>query len=109
MGFLTKGFILNDQEKPKVALDLTSSIGALYGPYAFGVIALLTIWFSIVKPELNTNRLDYDAHRELINQLGEMYNSQSQIAKTMERTAEVMSATSTILKQTIERSHDVNK
>lgn len=27
-----------------------------YGPFAFGMVALLTLWFSIVRPELEASR-----------------------------------------------------
>ena len=85
-------------------LNLTS-IGTLYGPYAFGVIALLTIWFSIVKPELDRNRLDYESYRELVTQLEQIYHSQAQIARSLEQTAETMSATAVILENTMEKAH----
>ena len=40
-----------------------------YGPYAFGVISLLIVWFSIVKPELNARRIDADAFSSAASQM----------------------------------------
>jgi len=32
-------------------------LGQVYGPYAFGVISLIAIWFTVIKPTLETNRV----------------------------------------------------
>ncbi len=40
-------------------------IGA-YGQTAFGLVALLVIWYLIVRPELARNRLDWDKQQAVV-------------------------------------------
>ena len=86
-----------------------TNIGQLYGPYAFGVVALLTIWFSIVKPELSTRQIDYENQAELVSQLREIHRSQADTSKALESVAESLSATATVLQKTVETIHDLGK
>lgn len=68
----------------------------IYGPYAFGLISVLLIWFWIVKPELDTRTLDF----QHLNQIVDM---QGQIVSGMEDTARTMEVTATILERTVDR------
>jgi len=47
-----------------------------YGPYAFGLISLLIMWYVIVAPELARNRVQFDQLQSL--------------AETMRDTAEII-------------------
>lgn len=70
-------------------------IADVYGPYAFGVVSLLTIWFAIVKPELDQRAIDFATQSELIR-------SQEQIARTLSGTAESMAVTAKSMAVTAE-------
>lgn len=64
-----------------MSAEVVKAIGERYGPYAFGLVSLLVVWFSIVDPTLKANRVDIDAVRELANK-------QSETAVLLARTAE---------------------
>ena len=76
------------------AVELFSSV---YGPYAFGVVALLLIWFTIVRPELAARSVDYEEQATIVQQ-------QKQIAETMSDTADTMADTVKTLKWVVEQN-----
>lgn len=76
-------------EQLKTALRIADG----YGPYAFGVVAFLTIWFLVCKPELDQRLVDYGTHIELIR-------AQEQIARTLSATADSMALTAEVLEET---------
>lgn len=61
--------------------SLVRLLGVTYGPYAFGLISLLVVWYSIVAPTLATNRVDVDAFREVSEQLRDTAASVAQSAR----------------------------
>lgn len=61
--------------------SLLRLLGATYGPYAFGLISLLVVWYSIVAPTLANNRVDVEAFREITTQLRDTSASVAQSAK----------------------------
>ena len=65
-----------------------------YGPYAFGVVSLLTIWFLIVAPELRNRQMDFSKQMEVIQQ-------QKELAETMRATASTMQITASSLEVTV--------
>ena len=56
-----------------------------YGPYAFGLISLVIMWFAIVQPELRANRIDHDANAQLVQQMREVSNTMLQTSRILER------------------------
>lgn len=52
---------------------------AVYGPYAFGVVSLLLIWYTIVRPELANNRISTVEIRSISD-------TQRQTAQILDRT-----------------------
>jgi hypothetical protein len=73
-------------------------LATTYGPYAFGVISLLIVWFSIVKPELQRSVLDFQAMQTVTTELkvvqdisAKVSSQQQATADTMQRTAELLS------------------
>lgn len=40
-----------------------------YGPYAFGVASLLIIWTTIVSPQLEATKVNYEAHQRVVDQM----------------------------------------
>jgi hypothetical protein len=67
-----------------------------YGPYAFGVLALLVIWFTVVAPELKAARVDTKA-------MGSIATMQQKTADTLERAISAQQATSHVLDKLTER------
>lgn len=78
----------NQLSKHPVELIMTA-----YGPYAFGVVSLLTIWFLIVAPELRNRQVDFHKQMEILQQ-------QKELAETMRATAATMQITATSLEAT---------
>jgi hypothetical protein len=68
----------------------------IYGPYAFGLVSILLIWFFIVGPELDRKELDFEKQAEIVE-------SMKDIASTMRSTARSNEVTATMLNRTIER------
>lgn len=64
--------------------------GERYGPYAFGLLSLLLIWFIIVRPELEGNRVNFTRQEALVEQMRVIMIEQVKTADTLERTAEVL-------------------
>lgn len=58
-----------------------------YGPYGFGVAALLLIWFLIVGPELERSKTDYTEFNKGAKLLYDTSNTLETTARVMERTA----------------------
>lgn len=61
--------------------DAIRAFGDRYGPYAFGIISLLIIWFAIVRPVIEANRVD-------TSQLKEIAARQAETAMLLNKTAD---------------------
>lgn len=64
-----------------MSIETVKLIGDRYGPYGFGLVSLLVVWFAIVAPTLDNNRIDTGA-------LKEVANKQAETAILLARTAE---------------------
>ena len=91
----------NGEAKHSTPSSVASLLATHYGPYAFGVVSLLVIWFSIVKPELDSRQINFKAHNETLQMLGEQTRIQQDTARTM------LSASQT-LERIIERLDKTN-
>ena len=79
--------IANEKHSPEITLTgWMSIIGSQYGPYAFGIVSLMTIWFFIVGPELTARRIDYDMNLKVIEQLQNLQLSMQQTQIVMQQT-----------------------
>lgn len=92
---------MNDAKGTAVQ-SLFGTIGSQYGPYAFGVLSLLLIWFTIVKPELDTRAIDLRSHAELVK-------AQHEVVSAMNSTAQTMSATAIVLERTVDKLEAVRQ
>ena len=70
--------------------DAVESIIKAYGPFSFGIVSLLVIWFSIISPELNRKQLDFETYSALIKQHQQQNQQLELIARTIHDTALVM-------------------
>ena len=93
------GMIQMPPSKPSSVL----TYGHQYGPYAFGVVSLLILWFAIMKPELDRNKIDYDRNEKIATQQAEIATHQETIAASMEKTATTLEMTAKILERTIDK------
>ena len=84
-----------EEQGNQMSLNWAKVINSTYGPYAFGVVALMVVWFFIVKPELDTRQIDLKTHQEIV----EKQREQSQ---TMERTSHTMKDAVTIQERVVE-------
>jgi hypothetical protein len=62
----------------------------VYGPYAFGVVSLLIVWYTIVAPQLDRQSVDYEKNERHIESLRSVASSMEAISRSMERTAVVL-------------------
>jgi hypothetical protein len=62
----------------------------VYGPYAFGVVSLLIVWYTIVAPQLDRQAIDYEKNERHIEALRGVASSMEAISRSMERTAVVL-------------------
>lgn len=59
--------------------------GKQYGPYAFGVISLLVIWFAVVQPELRATRTDAQTNLKVAETLREVVLRLEKIVERLDR------------------------
>lgn len=89
--------ILNAESPRMTRAKLIERYMTVYGPYAFGVVSLLVIWFTIVRPELARNQLDFDRQQSIVDTQREIASTQKQTAETLDRTAARLEAVTTRL------------
>ena len=79
----TSDTVLNHQR-------LIQLLSTVYGPYAFGMVSLLIIWYTIVSPQLERQAIDYEKNEKAIEALRGVASSMEGISRSMERTAIVL-------------------
>jgi hypothetical protein len=62
-------------------------LATVYGPYAFGMISLLIIWFTIVAPQLTRQAVDYQKNETIVDSLKSVAVTVETAARSLERTA----------------------
>jgi hypothetical protein len=72
-----------DQNRLVMEQSLIRTLNSAYGPYAFGVVSLLLIWFTIVRPELQANKLDFDAFQKTLTTMQNISTQQEAISQTL--------------------------
>lgn len=80
----------DEQEEKLLSSRIFQLMSTVYGPYAFGIISLLIIWFTIVGPQLDRQAIDFERNENAIETLQEVGRSMDQVARSMERTAVVL-------------------
>ena len=88
-----------------MTLDAAKKLGEIYGPYAFGMISLVLLWFSILRPELDRTRANHEesaaviqAVRDVTANMGRQSDSMIRQSESMERTAIILEAVASQLK-----------
>ena len=77
-------------EVPASAKEAVESLVKVYGPFAFGIVSLLVIWFSIISPELNRKQLDFETYSGLIKQHQTENQQTETIARALHDTAIIL-------------------
>jgi hypothetical protein len=83
-----------------VTIEAVKDYADRYGPFAFGVLSLLLIWFAVVKPELNRRDLDFDQMNALLGQQKAIVDSMQRISDNQTVTAKLMERTANTLTHT---------
>lgn len=78
------------QESQDMQTKLFHLLATVYGPYAFGVISLLVVWFTIVAPQLERQAVDFEKNETVIESLRSVAISMETISRSMERTATIL-------------------
>ena len=79
-----------DKEDQSMNSKLFQLLSTVYGPYAFGVVSLLIIWYTIVSPQLERQAIDYEKNEKVVETLRGVAASMEAISRSMERTATVL-------------------
>jgi len=74
-----------------------------YGQLAFGIAAFLLIWFSVMKPELEVNRLTFEQQERVIDQMESIMSQMSTVVREQRGIAETNNATSQVLERTVDK------
>jgi uncharacterized membrane protein YfcA len=77
-------------ESSVMGSKLFQLLSTVYGPYAFGVVSLLIIWYTIVSPQLERQAIDYEKNEKVVETLRGVAASMEAISRSMERTATVL-------------------
>lgn len=77
-------------EAPQSVGGWVSLFSTTYGPYAFGVMSLLLIWYTVVGPQLERSSLNFEKHQAVMDRLVEITSKQKDVATSMERTAIIL-------------------
>jgi len=85
----------NDQQQQAfnfMPVKLFQLLSTVYGPYAFGMVSLLIVWFFIVAPQLDRQQIDYEKNEKVVESLRSVATSMEAISRSMERTATILDA-----------------
>ena len=69
---------------------LISKVMLVYGPYAFSMIALLLIWFAIVNPTLERQKVDFTRNELILDKVREVQATQLEASRSIERAALIL-------------------
>lgn len=89
-------------------MNPTEIITRIYGPYAFGIVSMLILWAVIVKPELQAQRINFEAQTEVLMQMREIQRSQAEMANSLDTTSKVFVDTAKSLERTSQTLKEVS-
>jgi len=81
---------LEDGKEDHMAGKLFQLLATVYGPYAFGVASLLLIWFTIVGPQLDRQKVDFEKNEKVVESLRSVSSAMENVSRSMERTATIL-------------------
>jgi len=86
-----------DKDTGKISFTIAQVLASTYGPYAFGLITFVTVWFISISPQLEAMRIDFRSQQQLMVELNALNHNQAAVARTMQFTAEALERTVTKL------------
>ena len=90
------------ENKPLDGGGWLTLVSERYGPQAFGLVAVLTIWYVIMQPQLDSKMTEQETQTQVLNDLRDITRSQEETSRTLERVAQALTATAAILEKTSE-------
>jgi len=81
---------IQDGGSEHMVSKLFQLLATVYGPYAFGVASLLLIWFTIVGPQLDRQKVDFEKNESVVESLRSVAASMENVSRSMERTATIL-------------------
>jgi hypothetical protein len=78
---------MSDDSEPQFHMPLYQLLTQIYGPYAFGMVSLLVVWVSIVKPELQSRSIDWQANQAIMERQAEIVDGLSETSRNVRDTA----------------------
>lgn len=81
---------VQDGGSEHMASKLFQLLATVYGPYAFGVASLLLIWFTIVGPQLDRQKVDFEKNEAVVESLRSVASTMENVSRSMERTAAIL-------------------
>lgn len=63
-----------------------------FGPIAFGTAVLIVLWKVIVKPELDSRKLEMQAMSQMIQSMGELHHQIKSTARTQSASVDALTA-----------------
>ena len=94
---------VNEAEDQMTWHEVLKLVLQTYGPYAFSVASLLTIWLFIVQPQLELQAIDFKNQEAAIDSLQQLNSSQQMTADMLQRTAASLDVVSRTLERTAEK------
>lgn len=95
-------------EKQSPYYDVWQLLSQVYGPYAFGVISLLVVWYFIVAPQLESKTVNFERNQQIVETMQAISQSLQSVSATTERTASRLEATAITMERTVEKLEDIN-
>ena len=83
-------------------LSVVDVITTHYGPYAFGLISLMCIWFAIVRPELREKTVEWAAVHAILIDIRELKDKNASLNREQQATVEVLRTTAQVLERVAE-------
>ena len=65
-------------------------VATVYGPYAFGVISLLIVWYAIVSPQLERQAIDFKRNESVVESTREIAKSMENVVIGLQKTADAL-------------------
>lgn len=97
--------------KELVVLDskISHLLATIYGPYAFGFIALMVMWTYIVGPQLELQRVDYNKNQVIVDNMRDLMSTQKEVSQALERTTTNQIVISETLLKAVSELSNVSK
>jgi len=70
--------------------NMINKVLFFYGPYAFSLVSLILLWFSIVAPVLEKQAIDYQRNELMLEKVRSLGSDQLESSRAIERSVIVL-------------------